>query len=262
MQWLLLLGFGLLTAASPGFPVGHAQIFARQQDPEPLKCESERAPDYYGLGVRLGIYFAWLQGYIANTMLPDEIAGALDTNTIFLFTLLVAMIKCSSVNMLMQIDGLILVHLSGGTLFGVLSIWGYRSCRYVIEGPKAIRHFGGFGTHFRLFLSLCVSVYSLWFWLYGVTGSLVPGGPNGLPPTPNECEVLFTFMFAKVRAAGGVRIFYIITNICCTIYFGIMLVVSSLAGYIRVSKMISLARSQSWADTSRLRFATGFNYIE
>jgi hypothetical protein len=232
---------------------------------DPLRqCQTVRAPDYYGLGVRLGIYFTWLQGYIANTMLPSEIPGALDANTIFLLTLLIAMIKCSRVRMLEQIDGLILMHLSAGTIFGVLSLWGYRTVQYTEEGPRAIRHFGGFGTHARLIVSLAVSVFGLWFWMFGIMGHLDPMGPfDGMdPPNAAECGILYSFLFAKLRADGGLRIFYIITCICCTAYFGVMLLVSSLAGYSRVRKMVELAQNKRWANSSRLRFATGFNYKE
>lgn len=76
-----------------------------------IVCQTNRAPDYYGLGVRLGIYFSWLQAYIANNFIASEIAGASDTNNIFMVTLLVAMIKCSSINMLEQVDGLILMRM-------------------------------------------------------------------------------------------------------------------------------------------------------
>jgi len=37
-------------------------------------------------------------------------------------------------------------------------------------------------------------------------------------------------MFPKVRADGGIRIFPIIVCICFTIYFGLMLLASSIAG--------------------------------
>jgi hypothetical protein len=256
----VLLALSLASAAIVESPT--SQLIPR--DEQPRECQTVRAPDYYGLGVRLGIYFSWLQGYIANTMLSSEVAGALDTNTIFLLTLVVAMIKCSMTGMLEQIDGLILMHLSAGTIFGVLSLWGYRTIQYVEEGPRAIRHFGGFGTHARLIVSLAVSIFGLWFWMFGVKGSLSPMGPNdGMdPPNAPECGTLYTFMFAKVRADGGMRIFYIIVCICCIIYFGIMLLASTLAGYSRVSKMIELAQSKRWANSSRLRFATGFNYKE
>src|SRR5512142_493528 len=94
-------------------PIG---ILAPRDDP--IQCQTQRAPDYYGLGVRLGIYFAWFTSYLANTMVPAEISGAMDTNAIFLLTITVAMIKCSAVQMLESIDGLILMHLSGGSIFG------------------------------------------------------------------------------------------------------------------------------------------------
>ncbi|KAE9379835.1 hypothetical protein N431DRAFT_476914 [Stipitochalara longipes BDJ] len=242
-------------------------LFPRQD--YAIHCQTARAPDYYGLGVRLGIYFAWIQAYIANHFLPSEIASAADTNTIFLLALLTALIKCSSINMLEQIDGLVLMHLSGGTIFGILSLWGYRTRHYFDEGPMAIRHFGGFGTHSRLILSLGISVYGLWYWLFAVTGSLIPmGSPLEvgdlavMPPNSPDCGTLYTFMFAKVRADGGIRIFYIIICILCTIYFGIMLLASSIAGWARVQTMLALGKQKRWADTSRLRFATGFNYHE
>lgn len=248
-------------------PAFHPGLLLRQD--YAIHCQTARAPDYYGLGVRLGIYFAWIQAYIANHFLPSEIASAVDTNTIFLLALLIALIKCSSINMLEQIDGLILMHLSGGTIFGILSLWGYRTRHYFDEGPGAIRHFGGFGTHSRLILSLGISVYGLWYWLFAVTGSLIPmGSPLEvgdlavMPPNSPDCATLYTFMFAKVRADGGIRIFYIIICILCTVYFGIMLLTSSIAGWARVQKILALSRQKRWADTSRLRFATGFNYHE
>jgi hypothetical protein len=252
-----LLAAGLASAAAAGPSLLPRQQQQQQPEPptEPVWCQTERAPDYYGLGVRLGIYFSWLQGYVANTLLPSEAAGALDANTIFLLTLLIAMIKCSRIRMLRQIDGLVLMHLSGGTIFGVLSIWGYRTATYSEEGPKAIRHFGGFGTHARLIVSLAVSAFGLWFWKWGVVDGLDPAGPG-------ECEVLWTFFFGKLHAAGGIRYFYIVVCGGCVAYFGAMLLASSLAGYARVDKMVRLARSKRWADTSKLRFATGFKYKE
>lgn len=234
-----------------------------------LSCQTARASDYYGLGVRLGIYFTWLQTWIANTFLSSEISGAADTNTIFLLVLLIAMIKCSSTNMLEQIDGLILMHLSGGFIFGTFSIWGYRTRQYLESGPKAIRFFGGFGTHSRLIVSLAVSVYGLWYWLYAVTGGLIAMGSKEevgelavMPLNSPNCQTLFTFMFGKVRADGGIRTFYIVVCTGCCFYFGTMLLASSIAGWARVNKMLELFKQQRWADTSRLRFATGFNYRE
>ncbi|KAF6808550.1 hypothetical protein CPLU01_15657 [Colletotrichum plurivorum] len=239
------------------------------RDDAPLQCQTARAPDYYGLGVRLGIYFAWANAYVANTLLPSEIAGAADTNNIFLLVILISMIKCSGVRMLVDIDGLILMHLSSGFLFGTLSLWGYRTRQYVDNGPAGIRFFGGFGTHSRLIVCVAVSVYGLWYWMYGVTGGLVHMGSREErdelevnPPNSDECSTLYTFMFAKVRADGGIRIFYIIVCMGCTIYYGLMLLASSIAGWARARRMIQLYKEKRWAESSRLRFVTGFKYRE
>lgn len=242
-------------------------IFARQQ--YAVHCQTARASDYYGLGVRLGIYFTWVQTYIANNFLPDEISGAADTNTIFLLVLLIAMIRDSSFGKLEQVDGLILMHLSGGFIFGTFSIWGYRTRQYFDKGPEAIRNFGGWGTHARLIVSLAVSSYGLWFWRTGITGSLVRmGSPEEVgelavdPPNSPDCATLHTFLLAKFRADGGIRIYYIIVCTCCILYFGIMVLFSTIAGWARINKMIKLGKQKRWADNVKLRFTSGFTYRE
>lgn len=241
----------------------HAGLLSRANDS--FECETDGAADFYGFGVRLGIYFAWANAYIANTLLPSEIAGASDTNNIFLLVILIAMIKCSANKMLTSIDGLVLMHLSGGFLFGTLSIWGYRTRQYIDNGPQGIRFFGGFGTHSRLIVSLMISVFGLWFWMFGVIDGLVhPGTEEEIveEPNPPECATLYTFMFAKVRADGGIRIFYIVMCVGCIIYYGIMLLVSGIAAWARLGKMMHLYSERRWAETTRLQFATGFKYGE
>lgn len=231
---------------------------------EHLQCQTGSASDYYGIGVRLGIYFAWSQAYIANTILPSEISSAIGTNTIFLMTLLIAMTNDSRTEQLGQLDALILMHLCGGTVFGILSLWGYRTRYYLDEGPKAIRHFGGFGTQIRLGASLGVSIFGLWFWLYGVTGSLTPMGPDDDvdPPNSPECATLFTFFFTKVRADGGIRIYYIIVCTCCIIGLGAMLLASTITGWYLLENIFGLAKHKRWVNTSRPKYRTGFNHNE
>jgi hypothetical protein len=91
--------------------------------------------------------------------------------------------------------------------------------------------------------------------MVGIHGGLEPMGPG-------ECGQLWTFFFGKLHAKGGIRFFYITVCIGCIVYFGIMLLVSALAGYARVDKMVRLAKSKRWADTAKLRFATGLKYKE
>ncbi|KAK3376828.1 hypothetical protein B0T24DRAFT_230306 [Lasiosphaeria ovina] len=239
-------------------------LMARDGAAAAIDCRSDFATDYYGLGVRLGVYFAWGASWIANTIVPSEFRPAADTSTIFLLALLIAMANDSMTRALSNLDGLILMHLCGGTVFGVLSLWGYRTRLYLNQGPRAVRAFGGFGTHIRLVLSLGVSIFGLWFWLYGVNGTLSSLGPDdgSEPPNSPECEVLYTFFFAKVRAAGGIRIYYIVVCVSCTVWFSIMFLVSSLAGLASFSNIRGLVQFNRWTSLNRAKYATGFNHKE
>lgn len=218
-----------------------------------LNCETDRSSDYYGLGVRLGVYFAWFQNYIANVAVPSEISNALDTNTVFLFAILVAMLKCTLTQLLEQMDGLLLMHMGGGTVFSVLSIWGYRTCQYDVKGPVGgMRQFGGYGTHLRLLLCTAFSSFGMFFWVYGLSGAL--------PQNDDErCRDLSTFMFAKVRAKGPIRGFYIFISIACMVYFGSMLLVSLVAASTRLRRFKYAYQQGNSSERTRLWFATGLN---
>ncbi|TDZ35532.1 hypothetical protein C8035_v009179 [Colletotrichum spinosum] len=231
-----------------------------------LSCQTSRAPDYYGAGVRFGIYFSWANAYVANTLLTSEMAGAADANTIFLVAILVSMVKCSSVRMLTAVDGLVLMHLSGGFLFGTLSIWGYRTRAYADKGSAGVRHFGGFGTHARLLVSVMIAAYGLWYWVWGIFVLPKMGSDeereHGDVDNSDECQDLRTFMFANVRAEERVRVFYIVVCIGCVAYYGVMLLASSIAGWVRARTMYTLYEAESWTTSSRLLFTTGLTHRE
>ncbi|KAH6685299.1 hypothetical protein F5X68DRAFT_19422 [Plectosphaerella plurivora] len=234
-----------------------------------LACQTAVASDYYGLGVRLGIYFVWLQAFIANTLLSSAIPAAADTNTVFLLTLLIAMLNDAVAGTLSQVDGLVLMQLCGGTLFGTLSIWGYRTRLYKDHGPAAVRLFGGYGTHIRVVICFAVSAFGLWFWGWGVSGKLDPmTALEGIePPNPEECGVTYVFFFAKLRADGGIRYYYLIICASCAAWFGAMVFASGLAAWFTVSGLLG-SIGKSWAGSarasawSRPRFVTGFKTTE
>lgn len=225
--------------------------------PSGLDCQTIRSQDYYGLGVRLGVYFAWCTSYIANNLLPGEVSGALDTNFIFLTSLFISMARCTMTGMLTDVDGLVLIQLSNGTMYGVLSIWGYRTCHYQREGVKGIHNFGGFGTHVRLILCVAVCAYSVWYWQVGLPAD------NGLPMHAfPECQQVRTFLFTNIAAAGHVRYFYMLVNCVSILLYGVMLLTSSIAGYKRLMKMTEYTKKQQWALSTRLKYETGFNMGE
>jgi hypothetical protein len=218
-------------------------------------CATDRSSDYYGLGVRLGIYLGWITSWLANVSVPDEIAGSLDTSAIFLFAVVVALVRCTITGLVSRLDGLILMHLAGGAVFSVMSLWGYRTCYYINQGPRGIANFGGWGTHLRLLLCMTVSGYGLWYWYYGVNGSLY-SGPAGDP----DCGQQYTFFFAKLPVDGGIRYWYIFVCSCCTAYFAVMTVASFLGPITRLMKMRWLAKYKFFHYSSRLKYATGFTY--
>ena len=189
-----------------------------------LDCSSKFGGDYYSFGIRLGIYLSWLTSWIANVFVPEEIASALDANTMFLLSLMASIFYSTRTGILSYIDGLILMHLSSGYLFGCLSFWGYRTRHYHHEGPMGIRHFGRFGTHCRLVLALAISAYGIWFWTDGVSDGLqIPISPDTGDLISCQCYPLKTFFFTRLRVYGGIRYFYIVMTICSTTYYGLMI---------------------------------------
>lgn len=220
---LLFSLFSVLTLASAESPTSSSTA-------ERLDCSSKFSGDYYGIGVRLGIYFIWLTSWVANTFIEEEISGALDANSIFLFALLVSIFKGSAVRgkaQLAYIDGLVLMQLCCGYLFGTLSMWGYRTARYQKEGPRAVRHFGKIGTHCRLLLATAISIYGIWFWTYGIRYDLGHGlqrvtDENGIPRSP-KCYPVYVFFFAKLNVLHGIRILQVIMTTCTAVYYGTML---------------------------------------
>jgi hypothetical protein len=205
-----------------------SSALAQQEDSNYNKdCTTDFSSDYYGFGVRLGVYFVWSSSYFANTLLPDEISATLDTNCMFLLALLLSLFRGTIRHQLYQIDGLIVMHLSSGFLFSCLSIWGYRTLYYQQEGANAIRYFGGLGTHIRLALITAISVYGTWFWWEGARDGL-------LVADTEECRVVYTWLFHPWKLGSGIDIYYIIMSLGCAIYFGIMCFIAFLTFVLKV----------------------------
>jgi len=219
-------------------------------------CTTKLAGDLYGLGVRLGIYFSWFSGWVANNFIIDEIAGALDANAIFLFALLISIVNSTKSDDLTQIDAMIILQLCAGTIWSVLSLWGYRTIIYQKEGLDGIRHFGGFGTHLRLLLIAAVGAYGLWYWTVGIHG--LPAGLDPYGEVPDSCPKNAISIFG-VSISGHAAPYGMTISIVALIYSGLMTLTAPLAGMTRIMKMISFLRAKQYASTTRLRYATGAN---
>ena len=215
-------------------------------DPALLDCTTDFSNDYYGFGVRLGVYFSWLSSYFANLLLPSEIAGSLDTNSIFLLALIASLFNGTHLRQIQQIDALIIMQLSSGFLFSSFSIWGYRTSYYQKEGPAAIKRFGGWGTHCRLLLTTAISIYGTWFWWEGLRDGLITSDNP-------ECQEIFTWFFAYLPVRGGVNKLYIVITMCCSIYYGSMLIAAIFAVIAKVFRT---------GLKEKLTFETGFSASE
>ncbi|KAK5205936.1 hypothetical protein LTR41_008218 [Exophiala xenobiotica] len=174
--------------------------------------------DFYGLGVRIGIYTQWLSSWIANNFLAEEIIGTLETNSIFLLALFSTVFYYSITKMeIRAVDVLVIHQLCLGFIFSIMSLWGYRTMYYKTEGPGGRRHFGGFGTHFRLILMSMITAYGVWFWIEGVE--------DGLPSTDRRtaCGGLKTFFFTPMKVESwSTRSVQLVIAIGAAVYYGIM----------------------------------------
>jgi hypothetical protein len=243
---LIISNFSLVEASSSSTAF---DIFPRNTTagtPALLDCTTDTSKDYYGFGVRLGVYFSWLSSYFANLLLPSEIAGSLDTNCIFLLALIASLFHGSHDKQILQIDALVIMQLCSGFLFTSFSIWGYRTSYYQKEGPAAIKRFGGVGTHCRLVLVAAISVYGAWFWWAGVRHGLITSDDP-------ECQKLYTWLFAKLWVLGGIDKFYIIVTIGCSIYYCSMVISALLAIFFNLFRV-------GWK--LKMDFETGFSAWE
>lgn len=187
--------------------------------------------------------------------MPDEISTALDQNTVFLFANLVALVRCTITFVLTQLDALIIMHLAMGTIIGVMSNWGYRTCRYKAEGVSAMKNFGGVGTHLRVLCCLGVCIYGAWYWNIAI----IPGNQD-LENDTGPCRTVWTFMFGRVDAAGAIRIFYLFFTILWAIHFGIILFTAPIADWIRYREISRISHPIGNELPKNLQLATGLNY--
>jgi hypothetical protein len=135
-----------------------------------IDCKMEGQADLYGLGTRVGIYLTWGASLLNNGCLPKEYDGALDSNTVFLIAIAIAVICYSTTHQLRTIDVIILLQLSLGFVFTVMTVWGYRTCVYWKELGNGVKRFGGIGTYVRLCILSTISGYNIWFWSFGYRG--------------------------------------------------------------------------------------------
>ena len=56
-------------------------------------CSLDGNPDFYRLGIRLGIHLQWMFTSFTSRLLPEETVSTWDTNSLFLLAVFVAVSK-------------------------------------------------------------------------------------------------------------------------------------------------------------------------
>ena len=182
-------------------------------DEPPPFCGIPGQTDLYGFGVRFGVYGVWAASWITNNYVIEEYDGALDSNSIFLLAIGIAVALNSAYARIRLIDGLILVQLGFGFISTVMTVWGYRTAVYHQEGAQGALRFGGLGTHIRLWLLSGITGFNAYFWSDGIF--------SGFPlcNLREECNGIRVFFFGSQSLFSGARKFYLaIAALCCIHY--------------------------------------------
>lgn len=94
--------------------------------------------DFYGLGIRLGVYFQWVASWISNTFSPEDAAGTHDANSIFVLAMATALAVSFRTSELRPAEAYIMFSICFGFYFTVLSIFGFRI--HFLQ-PRSVREF-------------------------------------------------------------------------------------------------------------------------
>jgi len=190
-----------VSLSAPGFP--------KQLYEAPSECGFDGNPDFYGLGIRLGIYLQWISSFLANTLFKDVIAGTLETNFIFLLAVFIALADSTKARTIQSAEVIVLLHLCFGFILSILTVWGHRTkSNHTNETPT--RSLAGSFT--RLGLIATISAYSIWFWFRGIE-------ILASPPCP-----AYTFIFSMQDARGPLHIFYQVQSCIVLGVYGILFI--------------------------------------
>lgn len=132
-------------------------LIIRAAGNDTVSCGFEGNSDFYGLGIRLGIYLQWITTLLAHLFFDESIPGNLELNCVFLVAVSAATLVATRAGTIRPAECLVLLHLCFGFIFSILSIWGHR-----IDMKFSLA-----GSSFRLALATAISAYAVWFWSRG-----------------------------------------------------------------------------------------------
>ena len=137
-------------------------------------CSIEGDPDLYGLGIRLGVYLQIIATLLATHLLPGEIAGLWDTNTIFLLAVLVAVIKAVVDKTVAHVEVFVMLQLLFAFLITGIRTnhaiqWQLRGLGSILKENDLKLLSGNLGASrigvlWRNALSTAIACFNVWFW--------------------------------------------------------------------------------------------------
>lgn len=169
----------------PDAPPGTALVL-RAAGNDTLSCGFDGNSDFYGLGIRLGIYLQWITTLLAHLFFDEAIPGNLELNCVFLLAVSAATLVATRTGTVRPAECLVLLHLCFGFIFSILSIWGHR-----IDMKFSLA-----GSTFRLALATAISSYAAWFWFRGLELLTVDACPA------------FTFILVPKAVSDAISTFY------------------------------------------------------
>lgn len=82
--------------------------------------------DFYGLGIRLGVYLQWIASWLTNTLSPNEAGPSHDANSIFVLAIAVAIATSIASDNIKPVEVYVMLLICFGFYFTVLSFLGVR----------------------------------------------------------------------------------------------------------------------------------------
>ena len=133
LAYVVFLLLGVLVDAST---VGaHPQKHDAQNRASETPRLLQRAPscpgfdgnsDFYGLGIRLGVYFQWLASWLTNTLSPNEAGLSHTANSIFVLAIVIAIATSIASDLIKPVEVYVMLLICFGFFFTVLSFLGIR----------------------------------------------------------------------------------------------------------------------------------------
>lgn len=173
-----------------------------------MQCSHAGNPDFYGLGIRVGLYLQLTTAILAKYLRPSAVSENLAANAVFLLALFIAVATATLVSELRPEEVIILLQLCFGFLFSVLSLLGSQvSLDRVWFLNNGTMH-PSMASFSRLTLTTAICVYAVWFWYRGRTSLNLSGCPANI------------FFFTKVSIYGGIGTLFKIQSMLVLIAVG------------------------------------------